>query len=329
MTILMTSCLETFTPDVDIKPVLCLNSCICAGKPIEVNITHTWFYSDGEKLKDHSVDDAILSIYVNNREVERDYLPQEGDKIRIHVSSKKYGEAEAEVVVPVITPIKNLDWKIDIISSIPSDENNLQMFGYILYNLLIKAEIQDVSENPNYYRISFESFSPYTPLNPEQKPNSDYWNDKSLDYYCGYLEYEAEPIFFENLSESELVFEAYPAGFGFFTDRQFSGSNYTLNLHFENARYFVESENWDESLLDVGMTVTLHSVSKSYYDWEVYYRQIDSGLTGDLIDWGFHDPIWGYSNVSTGAGLVAAQSSITYVVSLKDYLEKLLKKPAL
>lgn len=37
---LLTGCYEDFNPEIDTKPVLCLNSLITAGKPIEVDITH-------------------------------------------------------------------------------------------------------------------------------------------------------------------------------------------------------------------------------------------------------------------------------------------------
>ncbi|MCH5238307.1 MAG: hypothetical protein J1E95_11015, partial [Muribaculaceae bacterium] len=57
---------------------------------------------------------------------------------------------------------------------------------------------------------------------------------------------------------------------------------------------------------------------------ENYHTQVEGGLLGDITDWGFSDPIWAYSNVSTGAGVVCAQTSISYVINLKDYFEKLL-----
>ena len=322
--IVFTSCLEPYYPNVETKPVLCINSLIKSGESINVQVTHTWYYPDGENIKDRSVDDAVITIYANNVQVDKDYLPKEGDEIRIFVSSEKYGDAEAEVTVPKLTHIKDLSWNVGLISSYKPEEG-LMMEGNFMFNLLINATIEDENELPDFYSIDFKSFSPYEPLNPDDHKDSDYWEDKTLYYYPGYLKYDADPIFFENIGDMESVLEAYPQGFNFFTDRKFSGSSYTLHLMFENGHYQVISPEWEEELLNVGLVMTLNSVSKSYYDWENYYAQVEGGLLGDIMDWGFSNPIWAYSNVSTGAGVVCAQTSISYVINLKDYFEKLLK----
>lgn len=48
----------------------------------------------------------------------------------------------------------------------------------------------------------------------------------------------------------------------------------------------------------------------------------DYGSLEELGNIGLGDPIWGYSNVSTGAGVVAAQSYTTYKLSLRDFLKE-------
>ena len=97
-----------------------------------------------------------------------------------------------------------------------------------------------------------------------------------------------------------------------------------MNLLFVGCKYHLQTNVCDPDFFDCGKMITLHSVSKSYYDWEYYDMQIDSGILADLTNWGFNDPIWGYSNVSTGAGVVAAESSVSIIVNLKDKLEKFL-----
>ena len=322
--ILMTGCYETFTPDIDFKPVLCLNSLIKAGEPIEVKVTHTWLYSDIEKLKDHSVDDAILYIYANEVLVDSDYIPKEGDKIKIIAESEKYGVAEAEVNIPYATPIDSLDWEIDLISFNKEDNEDYSMNGSFYFNLIIKITISDLNDSSDYFNISFKDFSYESPEDEIKTADSEEGNNKSTFFAGGYLNYDAEPIFFENIEEMESIYGA-ATGFNFFTDKSFSGSSYTLKLHFVNCKYYVMSEEWDPELLNFGKTIFLNSVSKSYYDWNYYHSFIESGVMGDISDFGFIDPIWGYSNVSTGAGVVAAQSTISYKVVLKDYFEKFLK----
>lgn len=62
-------------------------------------------------------------------------------------------------------------------------------------------------------------------------------------------------------------------------------------------------------------------MSRSYYDRALYVWQRDNGIIGDLGDFGFAEPLAAYSNVSTGAGVVAARSFSTYTLSLKDFLK--------
>ena len=327
---LLTGCYETFTPHIDVTPVLCLNALVTAGEPIDVKVTHTWLYTDMENWQDHSVDDAVITIYANDNEVEADYLPEEGDRIRILAQSKKYGSAEAEVTVPYSSPIKNIDWTIDLISHSKGDNEEFEMDDFFYFNLVVKVEFSDITENIDYYHISAANFS-NGDLSNEIVMSEDMGEagaeseDGFSSFYGGYLNCDSDPLFYDSVDEMESIYGA-TDGFDFFTDRLFSGSSYTLNLLFVNCRYSVTSKEWDASLLDCGKEIMLHTVSKSYYDWAFYSEQIDSGVMGDISDWGFIDPVWAYSNVSTGAGVVAARSLSICKVSLKDYLEKFLKE---
>lgn len=99
----LAGCYEDFNPEIDTKPVLCLNSLITAGKPIDVQVTHTWIFNDEKSERNHDVPDASIVIFANERIVSSDYLPKEGDRIRIVADSQTYGTATAEVVVPYAT----------------------------------------------------------------------------------------------------------------------------------------------------------------------------------------------------------------------------------
>lgn len=321
--ILMSGCYETFSPDIDEKPVLCINALIKAGEPVEINLTHTWVYSDLEAMKNHEVKDALVSLYANDERVNEEYLPKEGDRIRIVAKSDKYGSAESETVVPYSTVPKLIDWDMDIISQNVYSDDEYAINIFLYFNLLIKLEISDVSDFEDYYHISFKTFSLNFPLSDDNLKDPDYFQNNLLFYEGGYLDYNAEPLFFENVEELESIY-GNESGFNFFTDKQFSGSTYTMNLLFVDCKYQLKTNDFDPDFFDCGEMITLHSVSKSYYDWEYYYRQIDSGILADLTNWGFNDPIWGYSNVSTGAGVVAAESSVNIIVNLKDKIKNLL-----
>lgn len=51
--------------------------------------------------------------------------------------------------------------------------------------------------------------------------------------------------------------------------------------------------------------------------------KVNSGFEGELGNNGLADPIFIYSNVSTGAGIVAARSVSKYTVDLSDYVRDL------
>ena len=58
----LTSCYEEFSPKIDTTPVLCMNSLITAGQPIEVELSRTWVYNDPTSQNDHSVKNASVHI---------------------------------------------------------------------------------------------------------------------------------------------------------------------------------------------------------------------------------------------------------------------------
>lgn len=73
---LLASCEEVFTPDVPYTPVLCMNSLITAGQPVETKISKSRLYTDNP---DQSVvSDAEIRIYANGEAQPADYLPAEG-----------------------------------------------------------------------------------------------------------------------------------------------------------------------------------------------------------------------------------------------------------
>lgn len=307
---LLTGCYEDFNPEIDTKPVLCLNSLITVGEPIEVDVTHTWMFNDEKSERDHDVKDAVVTILANGRIVGADYLPKEGDQIRIVAESPTYGTATAEVVVPYATPIgkvrvspvvKNI-WKGE------DDFFNYEMSTDITFNLNVEMDVNDPGGADNYYHFGYDCFGSDT--------------DGSSTLYIGQFEYNSEPIFKEHIGVFETVMgNDEDTEFVFFSDRQFSGKAYTLHLNFSDNSFHVKSQEYDESLLECGVNLYLTTVSKSYYNWAVYKWNVDEGITGDLSDIGLAESKWGYSNVSTGAGVVAAQSSSKYTIDLKEFLK--------
>lgn len=320
LTIALTGCYEEFTPDIESVPVLCLNSVITAGEPIEVEVSRTWLYTDQAGERDHSVPDAVVSVYANGAKVGEDYIPREGDAIRIVAESKAYGEAEAEVVVPVSVPIARLDWDAVVTSRWVSDGEGYFNRIYRL-DVNVRMKIDDAPRAENYYRFAYDDFSPHW----EESPDYVEWSP--MKFYMGTFVYESEPIFKEHIGVFESITGADDAyGFTFFTDRQFSGKSYTLNVQFKDASFDIRTSDYSDDLLDCGYVLKLCSVSPSYYNWGVYLWNVDEGFITEFGDIGLGSPVWGCSNVSTGAGLVAAQSLSSYVIDLAEFLKAEMQK---
>ncbi len=314
MLVLLSGCYEDITPRIDVQPVLCLNSLITAGQPIKVDVSHTWVYTDVEASRDHSVADARISIFANGELRNPDYIPREGDEIRILVESPTYGSAEATVAVPHAVEIASLSWTPAVISagSWDSEEEHYEMVGYCTFNISADLEFTDPAGVENYY--SFSYFSTF-------HSGSDENNGTPLaDFYPGTFKFETEPIFSEHIGAFEAVMGDDTYGFPFFTDRQISGRSYSLHLCMADASYSVCSPILDPELLDCTYEFTLHSVSKSYYSWSLYQWHRDVGPLGDLSDVGLSEQLAGYSNVSTGAGVVAAQTYATATIPLAPFL---------
>ncbi len=298
--LLATACYQDFTPGVESSPVLCINSMISEGEPIEVSLSHTWLFTDDLENSSHEVDDATVTIYANGEVVGAAYLPKHGDAIKIVAESPRYGKAEAAVTVPQAPQIIAPEWTVsnpDIwVTEIPEWDTA----AVVTFDLRVVIPVHDI-EGADYYHIDFEP-----------SPDSENLN-------MGVFLYEAEPIFSEHIGLLESIGGADAYGFTLFTDRMFKGSDYHLKLNFERMGCLVHPG--EES--NCSLTFTLSAVSPSYYNWSNYRWQLDSGIIADLGDIGLGDPVWGYSNVSTGAGVVAARSQITFTIDLSDFIHKL------
>lgn len=308
---LLTGCYEDFNPEIDTKPMLCLNALITAGEPIEVKVTHTWMFNDEKSERNHDVKDAVVTILVNERIVGSDYLPKEGDKIHIVADSPTYGTATAEVIVPYATPIGKIK-VFPVVTNIRKGDEDFfhhEMFADITFNLNIEMEVDDPAGTDDYYHFGYNWSAPVAP-------------DDSPIFSVGKFEYNSEPIFKEHIGVFETVMgNDEDTNFVFFSDRQFSGKTYTLHLDFSDNSFRVKSQDYDESLLECEVNLYLTTVSRSYYNWAVYKWYADEGIIGDLSDIGLAESKWGYSNVSTGAGVVAAQSSSKFTIDLKEFLK--------
>lgn len=309
--LLLTACGRDFEPDIKTRPVLCINSLITAGQPFDVSVTHTWLYSDTGA--DHSVKDAAVTRYANGQEVTEEYIAREGDLIKIVAESPTYGKAEAEVRVPVCAKARLRD-----ATFYPRSVDMTTEEGYfdlrIAFDLHADLEVEDIKGEDNYFLVGGTGWNTLP----------DYSRIQS-ELSLGSLKFDAEPIFGEHIGVFESFMGSAETSTAFFTDRQFRGSAYTLRLRWDNFSYMAYGREWTPETADCGYRLTLHTVSQSYYDWALYLWQREEGPYGDMSDVGFSDPMWGYSNVSTGAGVVAAQSITEIDIPFADFVREQLQ----
>lgn len=304
---LLSSCEEVLTPDMPHTPVLCVSSLVSAGDPIEVSVSKSRLYTDPADRSE--VKDAVVNIYANGQLQLDSYMPKEGDEIRIVTQSGALGTANAEVAVPYAVSIKNVEWKATDISIW-----NAESAGY--YDIRFKLNVLLTIDDPagdNYYKFSSHVVS------TDNEDNDDILNGSHRPYglLISDLQYDLEPIFSEHIGIFESVMGGDANGFTFFTDRQFAGKSYTLHLQYNNCGF----QGTLEDMPDCEFALILNTISSSYYNWVNYVWQRDNGTLTELSDYGFGDPIWGYSNCTSGAGVVAAQSTSEYTIDFTDFIK--------
>lgn len=326
----LTGCYTEFEPDIDSPSVLCLNSMITAGEPVAVSVTHTWRYSSGygDVYDDMAVPDASVSLFVNgahvgdmtyvtgDRKFHSSYTPAPGDTVELRANAPVYGAAEAMVVVPVPTPVDSVEWAASAYGFWYDEYGQDGFSAQFSVTLDMKTFITDASGSDNYFKINW---STYTPVLDEYFDRYVY---PQVRFWLGDFDYEAEPLFSEHVGVMESVLGSDSYGFTAFSDRQFSGRTYPLRLRFATGSYSVTAPRFDDALCDVKVELKLESISQGYYNWLIYDWQDSDGIIGSLGDVGFAEGLVGYSNVSTGAGVVAARATSSYVISLGEFIKK-------
>ncbi|MDE6291120.1 MAG: DUF4249 domain-containing protein [Muribaculaceae bacterium] len=299
---------------------MCLNSVIIAGEPVTVSVEHTWRYNDPNGSNDHKVEDAEVAVYANGELTGTGYLAKEGDEIRIVAESEIYGRAEATVKVPHAVSIENVDF-ISSVSAAWCDEQE-GFTADLRFNFEARLMISDGTSDDEYFRLGY---SPYSQEWIEDENQNKQDLDEDLTGYSSYLspgilDYNSDPIFSEHIGIVESMLGGNENLWLFFTDRMFSGRDYTMTLRFDDAWFSASGPEFDETLFDCSITFELMSISRSYYDRMNYLWQKNSGMIGELSEIGLANPVCGYSNVSTGAGVVVARPLSTYRLPLKDFL---------
>jgi hypothetical protein len=304
---IVSACEEVFTPDIPYEPMLCVNSLITVGEPIEIEVSKSRLYTDSYEKSE--VNDANVKIYANGTLQLDSYIPKEGDNIKIVAESPSVGRGEAEVLVPRAISTPTATWKVLDMDYWESESEIVNA----RFDLQIDLKIEDPA-GENFYKLSFECAN-------DDVVSDDLSASGNYGFELGSFKNNMEPIFSEHIGIFESIMGGDADGFTFFSDRQFAGKSYTLHLEFDNCRYCYPRGMEP----NCAVLMIVNSVSPSYYNWANYTWQRDNGTLTDFSDYGLGDAIWGYSNVSSGAGVVAAQSKSICTIDLTDSIQKTIK----
>lgn len=334
--ILLSSCFSDFEPDIKSTPVLCMNCLLTEGDSIKLELTRTWRWSEGSVFDDLDINvlDADIKLFVNDsftadlvrkdfvsdpgspfynvmKGYTCDYIPVVGDKIRFEAHSDKYGDATAEVTIP--EPVK-----IDSVETTVLNLGDISGFygeggtRYIL-DLNMLVWFTDPSDKLNRYIFGASHTS-----------SDSYYgdDDRGWEYIQFYgIDNTREPLFTEHVSALESVFSEV-SGYTIFSDRQISGKSYPLHISINSIEYSYRIPEDNPDYLSGSIDLELAAISPSYYDHVLSVWVANDGIAGSLGSVGLGDAVFEASNVSTGAGVVAAQAKYVYKLNLKKLIEE-------
>lgn len=337
LTMSLTSCYEEFEPDIESTPVLCMNSEITPGDSINLFLTRTWRWSEGDQKKiDVEVRDAEVRLFVNGKyeetltrttihtgmgfdspyPEEREcyqsrYRPKSGDEIRIEASTSEYGDAFAEAKVPFPVPIDRVEPQFQSLIALGDTTGFPAVSDRCEFKMRLKllTYFTDPADSVNYYDFSV-STSTY----------SNYDGEAQAYIGSAYPIFSDEPIFTEHVSVLESVI-AETSGYTIFSDRQINGKTYPLRTGFDNLSFYYFNPLDLEAPKECGIKISLRHIDQIYYKHVISLWEANDAIVGSLGGVGLAPAVYPYSNVSTGAGVVAAYAVSDYSLPMVDLIK--------
>ena len=293
-------CESDFDPDINDKPVVVVNMLAQPGNKLSASITHSWSHTDNS-FPDVKIADATVSYSINGHrtgvmiynpvtgEYETEYTPEVGDDIEISVKSDIYGSVSGRTYVP--EQVKIDKWSFNPVEV--TDYNGIVSGDTLSYlrrlNIEYSITFSDPAGEENYYMIS------------------------GRQYHDTGGGFSSDPIISENNTPMDAIFSK-NSTFVVFSDRSIDGRTYTLRYTCSYTP-FIPITDFAERLTD---RIALCSISRDYYLYLLSIYKKYGDLNHNLEDLGLTEPKIIYSNVTDGAGIVAAQSSDTIVNDVHD-----------
>lgn len=310
--VFLTSCYRKIDLDeYRTTPKMVINSVVSPDTVVMASITRTWFYPDKKPYV--NLPHAHVELYINNQYIETmqwktlnnprnpdqpdtlflsNTIPAEGDRIKIVASTPEYGTVTAEDIIPKKVPIKNASHTIK------------------KGNGVYQGTISDYFEI--YYEVTFDEF-------PEK---NNYYLAKITQIKTGYYGYYEtkidyiDPVFKEQdaiLDESMAFNGLEKRGGALFTDQSINGQTYTLQIK-ETTAELDETEQ---------RIISIYSLSESYFLYLLSLQKIaGSTLEGGLGNIGLAEPLWVYSNVEGGTGILGGNQHSETTITLNNPSKK-------
>lgn len=231
--------------------------------------------------------------------VSKSYIPQPGDRIRLEATSKDYGTASAEVTMPKRVDIDRVVHEVRNASPRPSLSGNMRF----MFDIDLLVYFTDSDSTQDYYKFGCKSSTYY----------SDDSGARARLYYT--LDLTGEPLFTEHVSTLESVI-ADASGYSIFSDRQINGHTYPLHISLKDIQFDYNNPNNDPELANAGVDLILSAISPDYYKHVLSVWEAEDGIVGSLGGVGLGELVSTYSNVSSGAGIVAASTPAIYHLAI-------------
>lgn len=305
ISLLLPSCTTDFDPKLDDTPIPVINALAERDSLLVAMVSRSWLFNTLNDPAKATLPDANVQYRVDggqwlpmtfNEETARyecDHRCMAGESVEIKADTR-FGEAEGSANVPTAVPIDKVEYTVET----RIDQNSFSM-GY-------NGEISHPLEMTLRFKVTFT-------------------DPAGENYYLvagsGYVD---DPIIGENESAMDGVLNKYHYC-SFFTDRTISLQTYTLSL-FESFYLWPTGDGGYGRPWSTKSTIKLINLSKDYYLYILSLFKKYTGFQGILEDFGVAEPRSVFSNVSTGAGIIASDAVSLYELDVLPIFEKELEK---
>lgn len=310
--LLLSLCLSACVKDFDLgnlhtEPRLVMNADFVPGVPVEVELSRTWFL--GSQCPDQNMEGAEVNMWVNDRFQETlslrvitdslsarsvyrsDYLPQEGDRIRIEAEKAGFPSVSAADGFPSLCRVDSFTFVRNIL-----EEDTLAYLSNVYGECTLS--FTDDPGREDYYAVSV-------------------WARDTIDgveYHRPSSCYSADSLFTVEGSLLDDILDEWSwstvrPDFYFFSDRKIDSRPYQLAVTVYNGMNFPVKP--DGSLARGSYFVRLYCLSEAYYRFLYSLSGLGtSSVLQNFAENGLAEPYFIYSNVAGGLGFVGAYQYI-------------------